>query len=336
MENSSIHIIAEAGSNNNGQLSKAKELADIAKRSNADSVKFQLINTWGLYLPGEYEYGHYDVKKVLKFRQDGEMTDREYEDLAEYCKTINIPFTASVFDEKGLELMLKFDPAYIKLASCDINNVRFLRQIAETGRKIVFSTGMSTLNDVEKAVNVLVKGGANDLVIMHCVSVYPARLKQTNLRFIEILKSEFGFPVGFSDHTGNSIAACIALSLGATWFEKHFTEDKNQDGLDHKHAMEERGLTEYIQDIHDAETALQLKAEKISDDERYTRKRARRSLYAAFDLPAGHIVRNEDVLCVRPEGILDADQIDVVVGSKVTGPVKQYEAFTYDNLVIKR
>ena len=332
MENSKIHIIAEAGSNNNGQLSKAKKLVDIAKRCNANSVKFQLINTWGLYLPGKYEYGHYDIKEVIKFREDGEMTDTEYEALAEYCRKQEISFTASVFDKRGLDLMLKFNPMYIKLASCDLNNIRFLRRVAETGKKVVLSTGMSTLHDVEQAVKVMVNAGNSDLVLMHCVSIYPAYLEQTNLRFIEILKKVFGFPVGFSDHTGNSIAACVALSLGATWFEKHFTEDKNQEGLDHKHAMDESELAGYVRDIRDTEVALLLKEEKISEDERYTRKRARRSLYAATNLPFGHLIKDEDILCVRPEGIMSADQIDLLVGRTTICEISQFEPFTLDKI----
>src|SRR5690606_13310137 len=111
----------------------------------------------------------------------------------------------------------KLNAPYIKLASCDLNNLRFLRMVAERGKKMIISTGMSTLEDVEKALKAIEQTGNKDLVLLHCVSVYPAKLPQTNLSFIDDLK-QFGFPVGFSDHTGDSIAACMALSKGATWF----------------------------------------------------------------------------------------------------------------------
>jgi N,N'-diacetyllegionaminate synthase len=322
-----IHIIAEAGTNNNGSLQKAKNLADIAKRAGADSVKFQIIYPWGLYLPGKYEYGKYDIAKVIEIREKGVLKDEEYVDLNNYCKSIGIPFTSSVFDTRGLELMLKFNPPYIKLASCDINNVRFLREVARCGKPIVISTGMSEMSEIEIGANTLVQAGAKDIVIMHCVSNYPAYLHQANVSYIKVLKEKFGLPVGFSDHTSGSIAACMALTMGATWFEKHFTEDKTQEGLDHAYAQEEEEFTQYVKDLHDANQALTLREHKVSEDEKYTKKRARRSLYAAKDLPAGHILTDDDVLCVRPENIMPAEQIDLLIGQKLTKEIGQHQAF---------
>lgn len=332
MSSENIHIIAEAGTNHNGNIQKAKNLIDIAKRANADSVKFQIIYPWGLYLPGDYEYGHYDIKKVIQIRKDSMLSDQEYEELAEYAKHQQISFTSSVFDTRGLELLLKFNPPYIKIASCDLNNIRFLREVAEKGTKMIISTGMSTLQDVEKSLKAIEITGFSDIVLLHCVSVYPAHLEQANIRFITTLKSEFGFPVGFSDHTGNSLAACMALASGAEWFEKHFTEDRNQEGFDHPYAMEEEGMTTYVTDLKNAQKALSTPKDKLTDAERYTRKRARRSLYASRDLAIGEVVTHEDVLIVRPEGILDADQIDNVVGKTLKAPIKQHEPYSFDKL----
>ena len=323
-----IHIIAEAGTNHNGDLDKAKKLVDIAKRSGTDSVKFQIIYPWGLYLPGDYEYGHYDIKEVIRIREEGMLTDEEYENLANYCHGSGVAMSASVFDQRGLNLLMKFDPPYIKTASCDLNNLRFLRQVAEKGKKMVVSTGMSSLKDIEKTLKELEKVGTADLVLLHCVSVYPASLAQTNLPFIDTLRSNFGYPVGFSDHTGDSLAACMALAKGAAWFEKHYTEDRQQAGFDHAYAMEEDGLGGYVTDLHEAEQALSKGNDKLSDAERYTRKRARRSIYAGRDLPAGMCLEDDDVLVVRPEGLLDADQIDSVVGTRLVRDVKKYQALT--------
>ncbi|SEL80307.1 N-acetylneuraminate synthase family protein [Parapedobacter koreensis] len=327
------HIIAEAGTNHNGSKQKAKELIDLASRAKADSVKFQIINPWGLYLPGEYSYGHYDIKKVLKLRESTVLSDDVYRELAMYCNEQGIEFSSSVFDKNGLDLLCSLDPPYIKIASCDLNNIRFLRQVAETGKKVVLSTGMSSLSDIEKSLKEIEKSGnLNNFILLHCVSVYPAKVEQANLSFITTLKNLFGLEVGFSDHTGDSLAAVMALALGATWFEKHFTTDHTQEGLDHAYAMEEDGLTQYVEDIRTAEIALQPKEDKISDAERYTRKRARRSLYAARDLVPGEILKDDDVLCVRPEGILDADDIDLVIGKSVQTPIRQYEAFTFEKI----
>lgn len=330
-ETQPIHIIAEAGTNHNGDLNKAKKLVDIAKRTGADSVKFQIIYPWGLYLPGDYEYGHYDIKEVIRIREEGMLEDEEYDDLAAYCRDVGIAMSASVFDQRGLDLLMKFDPPYLKTASCDLNNLKFLRQVAETGKKMVVSTGMSSLSDIEKTLKELEKTGVNDLVLLHCVSVYPASLAQTNLLFIDALRDNFGYPVGFSDHTGDSLAACMALAKGATWFEKHYTENRQQAGFDHAYAMEEVGLGQYVTDLHEAQQALVKGNDKLSEAELYTRKRARRSIYAARDLQAGMYIEDDDVLVVRPEGPLDADQIDLVIGARLTHDVKQHQALTLDD-----
>lgn len=329
---SKIHIIAEAGTNNNGDLQKAFKLVDIAQRAGANSVKFQIINTWGLYLPGKYEYGHYNIEDVIKIRQDGEMTDDEYREVANHAKNRSIEFSASIFDSNGLRLLDTLNPPYIKIASCDLNNIKFLREVAKYGRKIVLSTGMSTLQDIDFTVNSLFKNKFTDIVLLHCVSVYPAKLEQTNISFISTLKSTFGLEVGFSDHTATSNAACMALVYGATWFEKHFTEDKSQIGLDHKYALEENELKNYVDDLRKAEVAMQYNEVKISESEYYTRKRARRSLYAIRDLPEGHVITDDDVLVVRPENHLQAEEYDYLIGKKLKVSVSKYEPFKKENL----
>jgi sialic acid synthase SpsE len=332
MDKSKMHIIAEAGTNHNGQIAKAINLANIAKNAGADSVKYQIIYPWGLYLPGNYEYGHYDIKDVIKIREDGMIPDKDYDLLAAHCKENNISFTASVFDTRGLDLLMKFDPEYIKLASCDLNNVRFIREVAERGKKLILSTGMSSLKDIEFSLEVLAKENFSDLILLHCVSVYPATLEGANINFIETLKNNFGFPVGYSDHTGTSHAACMAMTKGATWFEKHFTEDNSQKGFDHAYAMEEDGLAAYVNDLRNAEQALAPQKTKISEAEKYTRKRARRSLYAKHSLKAGTIITNDDVLVVRPENNLNADQIDLVIGQKLVKNLQQYAPFSLEDL----
>lgn len=322
----SVHIIAEAGTNHNGQLIKAKNLAKIAKTAGADSVKFQIINTWGLYLPGQYKYGKYKIEDVIRIRLEGELDEKDYKDLNNHCKSLNIPFSASVFDEKGLDLICSFKPPYIKIASCDLNNLRFLRKVAEKQIKMILSTGMSTFSEIEQTVNDLAKHGFDDLVLMHCVSEYPAHLSRMNLSFLDEL-IKFGFPLGLSDHTNNSIAACMALTKGVKWFEKHFTEDISQEGLDHAYAMEKKGLEKYIGDIHDAEKALCLSKEKVNEGERLTAQRARRSLYAARDIHAGEIIRDDDILIVRPQGPMSADQYDLIVGKKINIGINKHQPF---------
>lgn len=322
----SVHIIAEAGSNYNGSVSLARDLNAAAAKAAADTVKYQIIYPEGLYRPGQYPYGHYDIKEVWRIREEGVMTDEQWFEIAEDAAAKGITFSASVFDTRGLDLICRMNPPYIKLASCDLNNLRFLREVAERGHRMIVSTGMSTLADIEKAVATLSKAGVEGdrLVLLHCVSAYPSQLADTNLAFIPTLKNAFGTAVGFSDHTLSHEAACAAVALGATWVEKHFTTDHTLDGFDHKHALEPDVLVSYVQAIRAMENSLKPKVAKIGSAEAYTRQRARRGIYLAKDLPAGHRLTSEDLAIVRPESPIPADQIDDLIGTVLKRPLEAH------------
>ncbi|OFY37554.1 MAG: hypothetical protein A2W91_14485 [Bacteroidetes bacterium GWF2_38_335] len=330
MSEEKVHIIAEAGTNHNGNFSTAKKLVDIAVKAKADSVKFQIIYPEGLYLPGVYEFGHYDILKVVEMRRRFMLTDKNYLQLDEYCRKKKIAFSASVFDKRGADLLAGMNPPFIKIASTDLNNFRLLRIVAEKGIKMILSTGMSTLSQVEKSVNELYKSGFDKIVLMHCVSAYPARLEEMNLGFIDALRTSFGFPVGLSDHTQGSIAACMALTKKISYIEKHYTIDHTQEGFDHLYAFEEDQFIEYVDNIRKAEEALSFQGSKLKKDELYVKKRARRSLYAARAMKKGEVIKDKDVMVVRPEGIMDASEIDLIIGKKLNRNIKLYEPFSPD------
>lgn len=324
------HIIAEIGSNHNGNFNTAKELIDMAVEAGADSVKFQIINTEGLYLPGNYEFGHYDINYVRAFREKTKFTDAEYFELAEYSRSKDIMFCASVFDLKSLNLLLSLNSPFIKIASTDLNNIVFLRKVAAKGKPMIVSTGMSDIEEIRHTVVELEKTGFRDLTLMHCVSAYPSNTEDMNLGFIDILRQEFGYPVSLSDHTKNSIAACLAVAKGVSHIEKHITLDCKQEGLDHKHAADPVTFKQYVEDIHAAYKALQPADIKIREDEAYVKKRARRSVYAARTIQNGEIISEEDLLIVRPSNILTADQADMVIGKKANRHIGQYEPLSLD------
>lgn len=328
-----VHIIAEAGTNHNGSVTAGRQLIDLAVRAKADSVKFQIIDPDNLYLPGRYKYGHYDIDHVREIRRRFMLTDAQYRELSEYAREKGIPFSASIFDLHGLNLLADLQPPYIKVASTDLNNLRLLRRVAEKGIRIILSTGMSSLGEIERSVTEILRTGFRDVVLMHCVSVYPAKLEEMNLSFIDTLRSAFGLPVGLSDHTEGSIAACLALTKGVTYIEKHFTYDRKAEGFDHAYAAENEDFVKYVADIRAAEIALKASPFKITDRERETRQRARRGLYAARDLLAGSIIQDADVLIVRPESVMSADQVDAVVGRRLTRNLPAFAPFTPDILI---
>jgi sialic acid synthase SpsE len=278
-------------------------------------------------LPGKYEFGRYDIDEVREMRRRFELRDDDYIKLSSYAKSRNLEFSASVFDYKGLDLLSRLSPPYIKIASTDLNNLLLLRRIAEHGIKMILSTGMSSLADIEKSVSEILKTGFNDIVLMHCISVYPAQLRDCNLGFIDTLRSAFGFPVGFSDHTQSSIAACLSVTKGVSYIEKHFTLDRKLEGFDHAYAAEKQELADYIADVRDAETALSITPQKLTEPELLTRKRARRSLYASRFLPAGTKITEEHVLVVRPQNVMSADEIDSLIGKTLNVDLNAYSPF---------
>jgi N,N'-diacetyllegionaminate synthase len=329
-----VHVIAEAGSNYNGSVALAKRLNESAVGAGADSVKYQIINTDLLYRPGSYTYGHYRIEDIREIRRRDELPDESWRLIFADARARGISCSASVFDERGLDLLDSFDPPYIKLASCDLNNHSLLRLVAARRRRMVLSTGMATLDEIDRSVSVLDSAGINgsNLVLLHCVSVYPSPLSETNLHYVELLANRFGCEVGFSDHTMGPEAACVAVALGATWIEKHFTIDSALDGLDHKHAAEPEVLARYIRMIRETEQSLLLKPEKVGADEAYTKQRARRGIYASRDLQQGHIVTDTDLEILRPEGPLSADLVDEVVGIQLRRSVRAHEPFLPEDL----
>lgn len=329
---SNIHVIAEAGTNHNASPETAKKLIDVAAECGADSVKFQIIYPEGLYVSKIYQNGTYTDNEVIAIRRKGMLSDGDYHDLAKYSAEQGLPMSASVFCEDGLSLVDQWDPPYIKIASCDLNNSLLLRKAADLGRKLIVSTGMATLSEVERAVKDLTANGFDDLILMHCVSVYPCPTEQMNLQFLDTLKTAFGFQVGLSDHTENSLAAAVAVSRGVTWIEKHYTLDRSAEGFDHAYAMEPEMMKQYIADIRSVEKACQPPTAKVGETESTVKLRARRGLYASRDIAAGEIIQPADVVALRPEAEFTPQQAELVIGKVARREIKHFEGLTQSAL----
>ncbi len=327
------HIIAEACTNHNGSLAKACELVDIAAAAGADSVKFQIINPEGLYLPRvRDEHGAWIENSVVAQRRAAMLTDDEYRALAAYAAEKKLPFSGSIFDRKSLDLLCELNAPYLKIASTDCNNFPFLADAAARGKRIVLSTGMASLGEIERAVETITGQGNDDLVLLHCVSVYPCPLELANLGFIATLRSAFGFSVGFSDHTGDHAAAAIAIALGAEWLEKHYTWDRTAPGFDHANSLDPAQFAAYVAAARAAQAALQRPVAKISEKEAAVRTRASRALHAARDLQPGDTITDTDVLIVRPAGPLAPGDLGLVLGRKMQRAISQFEPFSLEHL----
>jgi len=330
---SGVHVIAEAGANHGGDLALGKRYVGLARASGSDSLKFQIIDPPGLFLDRLYKGdGAYEPNEPFKIRSAMAMPESEWRELAAYSVGEGVPFSASVFDEAGVRLLDDLDAPYIKIASCDLNHSELLRAAAGTGRRLIVSTGFSTLGQIERAVSDLVSGPHGEIVLMHCVSRYPAPTGAMNLSMIDTLRSAFGFPVGLSDHTESSVSAVIAVAKGATWIEKHVTHDRGTEGYDHAYAMEEDMMTGYVRDIRDAEAALRPNPLKLSEPERERSKIARRSVYAARDIRPGETIRAEDLRVVRPAGILEPNDAGLIVGRIASKAIAECEPLDWDKV----
>jgi len=327
-----IHIIAEAGTNHNADPAAARRLVEVAQQSGADSVKFQIIYPEGLYVEKLRQDGRLVDNEVVAARRKGMLSDDAWRDVARCAAEIGMPLSASVFDTRSIALLQEFAPPYIKIASCDLNNIPLLEAAAATGRKLIVSTGMSTLAEVEESVRAIEASGHRDLVLMHCVSVYPCPTSSMNLGFLRTLHKEFGYPIGLSDHTENSLAAAAAVVMGVEWIEKHFTLDRTSPGFDHAYAMEPSMLAAYVNDIRQVEAAMRPMQEKVGPQEANVRLRARRALYAARDIAPGEEIRAEDVLIVRPAGPLAPRDLRIVVGSRSKSGIGRYEPLDLSQL----
>lgn len=320
----SLHIIAELCTNHDGSPNKAKELIKAAHMAGANSVKFQIIYPEGLYIAKLSSPDGLIDNPVLKQRRKSMLSDEVYKELAVFSRTLPCPLSASVFDRQGLDLLDAINAPYIKLASCDLNNLPFIAEAAERGKPLILSTGMAELPEMEAALETAVKAGAKNIVLLHCVSIYPAPTEKANLSMIPVLLRYFGFPVGFSDHTSDPVAAVAALALGATWFEKHFTLRTTDEGFDHAHSTPPEQFQEYVQALRAAAAACVPKHPKVGPEESALKPYARRGLYAARNLAAGDVLKKEDILIVRPETPLKPDQLDLVLGKPLAEPVAAY------------
>jgi N,N'-diacetyllegionaminate synthase len=329
-----IEIIAEAGSNHNGELSLALELVDIAKNCGADSVKFQFIYPEGLYIPSYVSADSYTDNPVFNRRQKEVLSPNEWKSIWAHAKELNIIPSASVFDIRGLELLSELGAPYVKIASTDLNNSALIREVAMSGMPVYMSTGMSTISEIDVAVSAFQKvASLSMLTLFHCVSIYPCPTEESNLEMISVLKKTFGVRVGFSDHTSTNLASCIAVALGAEVIEKHFTVNKSLPGFDHAHALSRDELASFVSDIRTSALAIERKVTKVGQAESVTKIRARRGLYAARDLAEGEILSEKDVLVVRPKTELNPDDLHMLIGKKILVRINKYEPLTVGDSV---
>ena len=271
------YIIAEIGINHNGSLETAKKLIDIAAVAGCNAVKFQKRNPDVCVpdhqkdIPRDTPWGtmpYIDYKHRMEFDQE------EYDEIDRYCKEKNIEWSASPWDMDSLEFLLQYDIPFIKIPSAMITNEKLMRESARSGKEVIFSTGMSTLEETDQAVEWMREEGA-DFSLLHCNSTYPAPLEDLNLKCIQTLKERYGCEVGYSGHEFRLGTTVASVYLGATIIERHITLDRTMWGSDHLASVEPQGLIKLVKGIRELEIALGDGNKRVTDGELPVRKKLR-------------------------------------------------------------
>ncbi len=326
-------LIAEAGVNHNGSIELAFALVDAAKQAGADAVKFQSFKADRL-ATADAPKADYQVENTgraesqLEMLRRLELTPEAHRALLEHCRKKRIHFLSTPFDEESADFLDELGVGLFKIPSGEITNLPFLSHVACKGKPIILSTGMSSLAEVRAAVRVIEKEGSGDIVVLHCVSNYPAEPADVNLRAMATLVKELNHPAGFSDHTAGIEIPLAAAALGAKVIEKHFTLDRSLPGPDHRASLEPAELTAMVRGIRKIEKALGTGKKVPAAAETGTARVARKSLVAAADIARGTVLTPALIAVKRPGTGLVPAMMPKLVGRCATRAVPEGTLFT--------
>lgn len=302
-----VFIIAEAGVNHNGSIETAKKMVDAAVKAGADAVKFQTFKSHKVisqYAPkADYQKKTTNSKESqLDMVKKLELNSEAHKELNSYCKKRGIEFLSSPFDLESIDLLLELGMDIFKIPSGEITNLPYLRKIGGLRKKVILSTGMADLGEIEDALDILAEGGTEreDITVLHCNTEYPTPIEDVNLRAMLTIKEAFDIDVGYSDHTTGIEVPIAAVALGATIIEKHFTLDRNMVGPDHRASLEPGELKSMIQAIRNIEKAMGSGIKKPSPSEMKNRAIARKSIVAAKSIKEGEIFTETNLEIKRP------------------------------------
>ena len=271
-----VYIIAEVGINHNGELENAKKLIDAAKHAGVDAVKFQK-RTPELCVPpeqrGQMRETPWGYITYMDYRLKTEFGEKEYAEIDRYCKQVGIDWFVSVWDEEAVNFMEKFEPVCYKIPSASLTDQTLLRHLRATGRPLILSTGMSTMDQINESVDLI---GLENLGIMHATSTYPCDPHELNLRMIETLRKTFDCPIGYSGHEVGLVTTAVAVGLGACMVERHITLDRALWGSDQAASVEPGGFEKLVKYVRVTEMSVGDGVKKVYESEMSSLKKLRR------------------------------------------------------------
>lgn len=333
-----IFIIAEAGVNHNGNINLAYKMVDEAKKAGADCIKFQTFKTEKIIYKeakkAEYQKKNTDNKETqYEMVKKLELTYDEFEKLKKYCEEKEIMFLSTPDEEESLNFLIdELNMEIVKIGSGEITNYIYLEKIAQKNKPIILSTGMSTLGEVEKSLEIIRKYNNQKITLLHCTTNYPCPVEEVNLKAMLTLKEAFKLDIGYSDHTLGIEIPIAATALGATVIEKHFTLDKNLDGPDHKASLEPLELAKMVEAIRNIEKALGNGIKQPNASENKIKEVIRRKIIVFKNLKKGDILKEEDLIFKRSNNGIEAEFYKMIIGKKIKRDLKEETIISWDDL----
>jgi len=334
------YIIAEIGANHNGDMDLARRMIDAAKACGCDAVKFQSWTPESLIAKEEYDRNQkYNDSPRKHFGSLKEMVEKYYLradqhfELKKYCDGLGIAFVSTPFSPEEADLLEKLDVPFFKIASMDVNNLLLLEHVAKKNRPIVLSTGMSTLSEIKQAVKTIEAAGNRQIILLHCIALYPPAYEDIHLNNISMLRQTFGYPTGFSDHTFGVTIPLASVVLGSCVIEKHFTLDKDMEGWDHAISANPAEMKVIVEEARNIIRALGLHQRIVGKAEQEKKIKFRRSIVLKKDLKEGAVLTLGDLTFKRPGTGIHPDEMKYVVGRKLKRNVSLDEVIQWADLV---
>ncbi|MFM7021668.1 MAG: N-acetylneuraminate synthase [Flavobacteriales bacterium] len=333
-------IIAEAGVNHNGNIDLAKKLIDVAAEAGVDYVKFQSFKSEKLVTRtaamADYQMANMNQQLGAQFDmlKKLELSLEDHDILIQHCRQKKVNFLSTAFDLDSADLLYSLGVEYFKVPSGEITNLPFLKKLAGFRKKMIISTGMSTMEDIERALAVVVENGTSldSITVLHCNTEYPTPFEDVNLKAMQFIGNHFGVKVGYSDHTAGIEVPIAAVALGACMIEKHFTLDKTMEGPDHKASLEPAELIQMVKSIRNIEKALG-RADKVpSPSEIKNISIARKSIHLSKAVAKHSMLTEADLQMLRPGDGISPMDLPKVLGRKLKLDLKENHKLSWDDL----
>lgn len=328
------YIVAELSANHNGSIERAKETMLLAKKNGADAIKLQTYTADTMTIDeGGDEFmvrgGLWDGYKLYDLYQWAETPYEWHEELFRYAKEIDITCFSTPFDETAVDLLETLNTPAYKIASFEAIDLPLIRYVAKTGKPMIISTGMASFTEIEEAVDAARVGGCKDLILLHCVSSYPAPAEQSNLATIQDLSDRFDVVSGLSDHSLGTEISVASIALGASFIEKHFTINRSDKGPDSEFSIEPDELKKLCSDSETVWSAIGKAGYERKDSEK-ANLNFRRSIYFVNEIKSGNAISEQDIRRIRPGFGLAPKYFDELIGKRVNRDIVRGTAATWD------